>query len=241
MKIAILSDIHANLEALEAVLTDLETHHPELVVCLGDLVGYGPDPEAVVQRVIERGFISLLGNHEAALISKKDRDWLNFQAKDNNIATEALLSEPSMHYCTSLPRSVVYEGARFVHGFPPDSVLKYLYMQNDGDIFKMLALLPEPRIFVGHTHELKLVTISGSVIDWSPLREGLVQLEPEHRYLINAGSVGQPRDGTSSAKYLIWDSGEDTIEVRAVWYPAQRTAEKIVERGFPQAYATRLL
>jgi predicted phosphodiesterase len=241
MKIAVLADIHANLEALEAVLADLESLAVDQVVCLGDLVGYGPDPEAVVARIMELDVIALLGNHEAALISKRDRDWLNFQAKDNNIATEALLSEASLDYCRSLPRAAVIEGALFVHGYPPDSVLKYLFMQSEDDLFKMFVEQPETRIFVGHTHELKLVAVCGDEIAWEGLPIGSLKLQAKRRYLINAGSVGQPRDGTSKAKYLIWDSAKDSLKVRAVAYPAAQTAEKILSRGFPPAYGTRLL
>lgn len=241
MKIAVLADIHANLEALEAVLADLEGRAVDKVVSLGDLIGYGPDPEAVVVRIMELGAVALLGNHEAALISQRDRNWLNFQAKDNNIATEALLSAAGLKYCRSLPRSAVIEGALFVHGYPPDSVLKYLFMQSEDDIFKMLAQQPERRIFVGHTHDLKLITVGGDQIARESLPEGCLQLQAERRYLVNAGSVGQPRDGTSKAKYVIWDSTEDTLEVRAIAYPASLTAEKIIARGFPQAYGTRLL
>lgn len=241
MKIAVLADIHANLEALEAVLADLESMTVDRVVCLGDMVGYGPDPEAVVARIMELDVVALLGNHEAALISKRDRNWLNFQAKDNNIATEALLSEASLTYCNSLPRAAVIEGALFVHGYPPDSVLKYLFMQSEDEIFRMLAQQPETRIFVGHTHDLKLITVCGDEIAWKSLPIGCLQLQAERRYLINAGSVGQPRDGTSKAKYVIWDSTKDFLEVRAIAYPASLTAEKIIARGFPQAYGTRLL
>ena len=94
--------------------------------------------------------------------------------------------------------------------------------------------------FMGHTHELKLVTVSEDSVEWGELGEGIVMLDRNRRYLVNAGSVGQPRDGDGRAKYVIWDSGLGTIEVRALAYPVEVTAEKIIARGFPKAYALRL-
>lgn len=241
MKIAILSDIHGNLEAFEAVLSDLEVQCPDKVVSLGDLVGYGPDPEAIVRRMRELDVVSLLGNHESALVSIEDRDWMNFQAKENNIVTKSLLSKQSLEYCAALARSATIENALFVHGCPPDLVLKYLYMLTDDDIRALVQKYAHSLFFMGHTHELKLVTVSDDAIGWERLHEGLIMLDKDKKYLVNVGSVGQPRDGNNKAKYVIWDSVYATLEVRALFYPADVTAEKIIARGFPKAYATRLL
>jgi len=240
MKVAILSDIHGNLEALEAVLADLKNQGPDQVICLGDLVGYGPDPEAVVQISIDQGFTAILGNHEAALISKKDRDWMNFQTKENSIATKALLSQPSLKHCIALPRSIIVEKARFVHGCPPDSVLKYLYLLTDNDISEIADELGERLCFVGHTHELVLVSVSRGQIVREQLKEGCHLLQEDRKYLINAGSVGQPRDMNRKAKYVLWDSSSGILEVRALSYPSHITADKILARGFPKAYAIRI-
>lgn len=240
MKVAILSDIHGNLEALEAVLSDLEIQRPDSVVCLGDMIGYGPDPEAVLRRIIDHGFISLLGNHETALFKKNDRNWMNFQAKENNEMTETLLSQQSLDYCFRLSRSVVLENARFVHGFPPDSVLKYLQMVSDEEILKCLSTSKESLIFVGHTHKLALISEHGNKVLRERLQEGVILLEPDRKYIINAGSVGQPRDGTNKAKYILWDATMSAIEVRALTYEISVTEQKIMQRGFPEAYAIRL-
>lgn len=240
MKIAILSDIHGNLEALEAVLSDFEIQCPDSVVCLGDLIGYGPDPEAVIRRVIDYGFISLLGNHETALFKKSDRNWMNFQAKENNEVTETLLSQQSLDYCFRLSRIVLLENARFVHGCPPDSVLKYLHMLSDEEILKCLSTSEESPIFVGHTHKLALVSEHRNKVVRERLKEGVTLLDPDKKYIINAGSVGQPRDGNNKAKYILWDTVMSAIEVRALTYEVSVTAQKILQRGFPEAYAIRL-
>lgn len=240
MLIAVLSDIHGNLEALEAVISDLEVQNPDEVVCLGDLVGYGPDPEAVVRRVIDHGFSAVLGNHETALFSKRDRDWMNFQAKENNEQTELLLSKKSLEYCKEMPRYLTIGKECFVHGCPPDSVLKYLHMMTESEIQKGLGHSSQDRIFVGHTHKLALVWLDGQKVVREKLGEGRKILDKGKKYIINAGSVGQPRDGNNKAKYLLWDTQSLTLEVRALTYEVSVTEQKILQRGFPEAYAIRL-
>lgn len=237
MKIAVISDIHANLEALEAVLLDIEARQPDRIICLGDLIGYGPDPEEVVRRVRDLGITCVLGNHEAALFSKKALNWLNFLARENNIASKALLSEESLAYCAALQRTAHFENAGFVHGCPPDSVVRYLYKLSDEDVVDVVASLPERSFFVGHTHDLRLISVDRGVVLRAKLEEGPIELDDDRKYLINVGSVGHPRDGNSRAKYVLWDSDAGRLDVRGISYPAHVTARKIIERGFPRAYA----
>lgn len=244
MKIAFLSDIHANLEALQAVLAELkagaEAAAVDRVVCLGDLVGYGPEPQEVVDLVRQQGFEVLVGNHEAALASKKAREWMNFQAKENNISTEALLSKENLDYCSGLPRTLSYGTALCVHGCPPDSVTGYLYTMSDENVKQLFRESPFSRFFVGHTHELQLVYAKGALIERQVPAPGEYHLDAQQKYIINCGSVGQPRDGDNRAKYVIWDSASDTVTICAVSYDIESTAAKIIERGFPKAYAERL-
>lgn len=241
MRIAVLSDIHGNLEALDAVVTDLATVGADHVVCLGDLVGYGPDPEAVVNRVRREGFQAILGNHEAALAVSSERERMNFQARENNISTAGLLSAANLGYCCGLPRTLELGPAFFVHGCPPKSVHCYLYLLSDEAILRILTGDTRHRLFfVGHTHELMLVWLDEGQVVRCRLEQGLHDLSREGRYLINCGSVGQPRDGDRRAKYLIWDSDRSQLEVRAVAYDVATTAAKIIDRGFPKAFADRL-
>ena len=240
MNIAILSDIHGNLEALDAVLSDIETQQPDRIICLGDMIGYGPDPEAVVGRLIDLGDTCVMGNHEAALFSQRALSWMNFLARENNIATKLLLSERSLAFCEALPRSVSIENGRFVHGCPPDSYLKYLSLIDDGRLVELVSPLPETRFFMGHTHELQLASIDQGTVRRSRLAPGRIWLGSHQVCLVNVGSVGHPRDGSRSAKYVIWDSDGDTVDVRGVAYPAHETADKIIARGFPKAYAVAI-
>jgi predicted phosphodiesterase len=240
MKIAVLSDIHGNLEALEAVNLDLRQRGVDRVFCLGDNIGYGPDPEAVIQLVRRQGYTAILGNHELALRDEKARKWFNFQAAENNIATAKLLSPASLAYCDALPKYFEFCGARFVHGFPPDSVLQYLSRQSDEKLATFLADTALSLFFLGHTHTLEIVGLKGGAIRRQPLKQGRVILIRGQKYIVNAGSVGQPRESDKRAKYLLWDNEAGTLDTMFVAYDCRRTMEKIRDLGFPESYALRL-
>lgn len=240
MKIAILSDIHANLEAFEAVVADLRQQGADRVICLGDNIGYGPDPDKVVDRLRQSGYLSVLGNHEFALMDERGRRWLNFLAAENNIETEKLLSEANRDYCCRLPTFLEVENGYFVHGYPPASVFRYLTRQSDKTIAALFDSAATDLYFLGHTHSLQLVTGYKGTICRRSLAEELVTLEPGKKYIVNCGSVGQPRDGDNRAKYLIWDCLAAQLAVRFIPYDYKTTIKKITERGFPEAYALRL-
>lgn len=240
MRIAILSDIHGNLEAFHAVIGDLGRREVGPIVSLGDMIGYGPDPEAVVQEVRDLQCLSILGNHEASLIGEGARRWMNFQAQENNLQTETLLSPENLAYCRSLPRSLQLGELLFVHGYPPDSVFAYLFNQSDQKIAKLFASSRGIIFFVGHTHDLQMIRQDSEKIIREPLAEGRRQLALGGNYIVNAGSVGQPRDGDNRAKYLIWDSETRELEVLFIPYDFNATARKVLELGFPDAYAERL-
>lgn len=240
MRIVVLSDIHGNLEAFQAVIADIETKQVDKVICLGDLIGYGPDPEAVVALFQKKGYFSVLGNHEAALQTKKMRDWLNFQARENSLHTEKLLSPQSITFCCELKKSAMFAGALCVHGFPPASIVKYVTRVADSECISFFENSDESFCFVGHSHELLMISWEDEELQRKVLTQGIYSLSASAKYLINAGSVGQPRDGNNNAKYLIWDSDKKSIEVRYVPYDTKITIQKIIDRGFPKAYGLRL-
>jgi predicted phosphodiesterase len=240
MKVAILSDIHGNLEALQAVAADINARGADRIICLGDNIGYGPDPEEVVRYIRNQGYESILGNHEFALFDRRARKWMNFQAEENNIVTQKLLSEESLAYCCTLPKVLAFDDGYFVHGFPPASVFRYLNRQPDDRLAALLASAPYSVLFLGHTHRLQLVRMQHDVVIRQALGRGHLVLQAGQKYIINAGSVGQPRDGDNHAKYLLWDRAAATIDVRFVAYDYSATMHKIRDRGFPEAYADRL-
>ncbi len=240
MKVAVLSDIHGNLEALEAVSADILSRGADRVICLGDNVGYGPDPEEVVRRMRELSYESILGNHELALFDLRARRWLNFQAEENNSVTAGMLSEENLTYCCTLPKFLTIDLAYFVHGFPPFSVFRYLNRQSDDKLADLLATATFSLLFLGHTHKLQLVRQEHGAIVRRSLGQERLELHPGQKYIVNAGSVGQPRDGDNRAKYLLWNTAEATLEVLFVAYDYPATMQKIRQRGFPEVYATRL-
>lgn len=252
-RIAVLSDIHGNLEALHAVLADLDALSPALpavsqVINLGDMVGYGPEPDACVKLLRERGIQSILGNHEHGLLEAQARGWFNPQARKALDRTRTLLSDESLMYFRTLARTCEVEGALFVHGCPPGLVSKYLYELDDHALRETFALYENRLCFVGHTHELERISLFGEAqdrkLERKELGKGGVSLAPTARHIINAGAVGQPRDGNNKAKYLLWEpaSGQkpDRVEVRFVPYDIAKTAAGIIEKGLPTVYADRL-
>lgn len=240
MKIAVLSDIHGNLEALLAVSADLRQRGADRVFCLGDNIGYGPDPEAVIQLVRRLGYTSILGNHELALRDIRARRWFNFQAAENNRVTAGLLSRASREFCDLLPLFLLFGGAHFVHGFPPDSVFHYLSRQSDEKLLALLTTAAVPFFFLGHTHKLELISLENGAIVRRPLKRERIRLTPGQKYIVNAGSVGQPRDSDRRAKYLLWDNEAGTLDVLFVAYDHGKTMNKIRALGFPESYASRL-
>lgn len=241
MRIAILSDIHGNLEAFEAVLAALSKIPTDAAVCLGDMVGYGPDPEAVVQRVRERNIPAVMGNHELALADEKVRGWFNRDAAASLDWTERQLSRGSLSYLKDLPLCRVVRGSRMVHGFPPESATRYLFQVLDQGLVRTFETMPEPLCFVGHTHFLEIVSYDGDAVTRGPIREPGAVLAPESRHIVNVGSVGQPRDEDKRAAFMVWEAEKNLLELYRVSYDASGTARKIREAGLPETHARRLI
>ncbi len=240
MRIAILSDIHGNLEAFQEVLLDLDLQRVDGAVSLGDNVGYGPEPDRVVKLLQARGIPSVMGNHEWGLTDPVNRDWFNPMARLALERTEELLSEESLNYCRSLPIYWLEGGCRFVHGCPPDDVVTYLFHLSREEQEDLLRGMKERICFVGHTHDLLLLDLEPEGLFVRKLGPGLHEMNEEGPWLVNAGSVGQPRDGDNRAKYLIWEPENRILEARFIAYDIRKTAEGIVAAGIPQVYADRL-
>jgi predicted phosphodiesterase len=240
MKIAVISDIHGNMEAFEQVSEDIEKRWVDEVISLGDHIGYGPEPERVVTRIRQNKITALQGNHELALIEPGYLDWFNRAARKSLNITRKLLSSESIDFIKTLKTYYSAYGCRFVHGFPPDSVLTYLFQLPDEAKILALKKLTEPRCFIGHTHTLDILSFGRQGLNSGQLNEGLNKLDRSRKYIISSGSVGQPRDGNNKAKYLIWDTAEDTVDVRHVDYDIAAVVEKMMAAGLPQEHARRL-
>ena len=241
MKIAVISDIHGNMDAFSAVIEDMAALHIQHIVSLGDNVGYGAEPEAVLNRLCGLNVRSIIGNHEMALIHTSYLRWFNPVARRSIEATRSWLSDGSMDYIRTLKPSLNFDDLWFVHGFPPESTTMYLF-QVEGDDLAMAMKQLDCRIcFLGHTHELEIVSWDGKQIQRAIPDRGMHTLAPGTRYLINVGSVGQPRDANRDAKYAIVDTDADTLEIRHVPYDRAAAADKIIAAGLPETHARRLM
>lgn len=237
MRIAVISDIHGNLEAFTAVLDDIEHQAVDTIVSLGDNINYGADSEAVIQKIIALKIPSILGNHEMACINGKVYNWYVGDVKRSLDDTLSKLSPSSVDYLKGLSINLSKHQAFFVHGFWPDSVRHYLHQMPNSELLNALEQIREPVCFVGHTHRLALVFQVKNTIHTQPLDQGKTALEKNITYIINAGSVGQPRDGNPRAKYVIWDTMGHHLDIRYVDYDNQTAAQKIRAAGLPLKYA----
>lgn len=240
MRLAVISDIHGNYDALQQVLADIDRSGIDEVVSLGDNVGYGPEPDLVVQDIQRRQIASVQGNHELALKDPEYLNWFNPSARKSLIKTRGMLSEESLHFIKNLEPFLTSHNCRFVHGFPPDSPLIYLFQASDRSKKEVFEKSTERLCFIGHTHTLEIIGYDGGELEYNDLPQGLTPLDRNKKYIINIGSVGQPRDASNDAKYAIWDSADDTIEIRFIAYDIASVVKKIQDAGLPEEHANRL-
>jgi len=240
MRIAVISDIHGNMESFRQVLDDIGRSNVDGIFCLGDMVGYGPEPEAVVQQIQALEIPTVMGNHELGVANPKVLKFFNPLARRSLQLTTQMLSDDSIRYICGLDAARVLKNCRFVHGFPPDAISTYLFQVTDDKIISTFDNLPESICFVGHTHVIEMISFDGRVVMHKALSRGVIPLNTEQRYIINVGSVGQPRDDDNNAKYIIWDNKKYEIDVRYIPYDIESVVSKIIAAGLPESHAFRL-
>ena len=182
-----------------------------------------------------------MGNHELAVANNTTLKWFNPTAKVSLEKTKAFLSKASVQYICQLPPSLVSHGCRFVHGFPPRSINTYLFQISEEALLDTLTKMKQKICFIGHTHLLKLIRFDGESVIEKPLKEGVTDIDSDQRYIFNIGSVGQPRDGNNKAKYVIWDTDKNRLELNCIPYDVASVAERIIAKGLPEVHARRLL
>ena len=240
MRLAVISDIHGNWNAMSEVLKDIDCVGSDRVFCLGDAIGYGPEPERVVQTLRQKKIPTIIGNHELAAIKPKYLSWFNPTARVSLEKSLAMLSEQSMAFISGLKNHMVALGCRFVHGFPPQSTTTYRFEVPNEERLRIMESMPENICFIGHTHDLNMITCRGTNLESKPLAKGITDISIEDTHIITVGSVGQPRDSNNNAKYIIWEADKKSIEVRYVPYDIADTADKILAAGLPPTHANRL-
>lgn len=242
MKVALLSDIHANLEALQAVLADAEQHGAEEYAGLGDVIGFNGDPAACVELVMPLFNVAVRGNHEEALLHRGLFGVPLYTAMMDR--TAAMLGAELVNLLRPLPRKVTRGGITYVHASPA----------TEG--WQRIATIPEARTaftlfngqlcFYGHTHRPAIFCerngkVSIITVIYNEQGSFSLPLEADARYLINPGSVGQPRDLDYRAAYGLYDTDSATLTLRRVDYDAAAAAAKISRTGLPESFAEALL
>jgi len=239
MRALILSDVHANLEALEAVLTDADQRGGfDAVWGLGDLVGYGPDPNACIQRLQEFQFLAVAGNHDHAAIGKLETALFNEAAAAAARWTTEQLAAGSVKFLESLPEVAVVEPFTLVHGSLRSPIWEYLVSQDAA--LGTLDLLQTQFCLVGHSHIPFLCKEDQGEPEFEEFPEGQVIALDNRRWIINPGGVGQPRDGNPKPSYAIYDEGKHTLERHRVFYDIQATQRKLEDAGLPRRLIDRL-
>jgi diadenosine tetraphosphatase ApaH/serine/threonine PP2A family protein phosphatase len=234
--------VHGNLEALTAVLADARTQGARSLLCLGDLVGYGADPVPCVERVGEQASAMVAGNHEHGALGLLDLRWFNPWARAAALWTGEQLDAPHRDYLSGLPLVGAVDDATLVHASPRNpEEWDYLVSAEDG--LQVFGDFSTRLCFVGHSHLAGVWSMGSGGPDHAgrlEAPEARVPLEDGRRYLINVGSVGQPRDRDPRACYAIWDPEARSVAIRRVPYDHAAAARKILAAGLPRALADRL-
>jgi predicted phosphodiesterase len=238
MLVAVLSDIHSNLRALEAVLGSLGT--VDAVWHLGDVVGYGPEPDAVVARLLETGAVGVKGNHDDAVCGGKSIEGFNEDARTAAEWTRARIAATTLAYLEGLPETITPGGADFtlVHGSPREPIWEYLTAALAAR--ENMSFFETRYCLVGHTHvPLVFRERRDHVETLVPDPESRLALD-ERRAILNPGSVGQPRDGDPTASYLILDTTAGHATWQRVGYDISATQTAMLAAGLPPRLARRL-
>lgn len=238
MRIAILSDIHSNLEALRAAFDVIDGVKPDMTLCLGDIVGYGANPNECVDLVRRRADVVLLGNHDAAAVGTTPIDRFNAHAVRSVHWTREELTEENSEYILSLPLDSFGEGYCAVHASPCEP-RDWLYIVDQESANEAFGCFKERVCFIGHTHVPALFR-EGDV-GREPIAEKPVPLDRKQRYIANTGSVGQPRDRDLRFSFGVYDTKKMEFRIVRGEYDVNAAVEKIEKAGLPEMLAKRLL
>lgn len=241
MRCLVVSDIHSNLEAFEMVLQDAGP--VDQVWCLGDLVGYGPDPNACVELLRSRSHLCIAGNHDWATLGKLDLRDFNADARQANLWNREQLTPDNLAYLEALPEILVEGQFTLAHGSPRHPVWEYVIYATTAQA--NFECFDTPFCLVGHTHTPVVFRLindgnNDSCEAFPPSLDGPLELGPV-RSLINPGSVGQPRDGDPRASYLLLDTVKLTIQHCRIEYAVDRTQAKMERNGLPDRLVARLM
>jgi predicted phosphodiesterase len=243
MRYCIFSDVHSNFDALTAVLEYLKSNPVDRIICLGDIVGYGPEPHRCIEALRKlTNFRCICGDHDAAICGKNANAGLNESAVAALEINKKYFTADDEQYLDGFSGFIAENDIRFVHGSPRDSMNEYLFMMEK---FKEnISYFNETICFVGHTHHPLIYmhergADNGICINLNDDVE-IFNLPPDKKYIINVGSVGQPRDYKPSACIAFFDTKSSTLTVRRIPYNFRSTQDKMIKLGMPGQLIERL-
>lgn len=237
MRYGIFSDIHSNLEALNAALEAYKKENIERYLCVGDIISYGADPSPCIKIVRELKVVIVAGNHEWGVCDKIGLENFTDIAQEALVWTKAVLKEHERDFLSGLPLTYEEENFILVHGslnHPAD----FNYLENMEEADMGFTQLKKQVCFVGHTHRPGVFVERDKELFYKPLKA--LVLEDNKKYIVNVGSIGQPRDRDCRASLVVYDSDAKIIELKRVEYDFKRTQEKILKSGLPEFLALRL-
>jgi diadenosine tetraphosphatase ApaH/serine/threonine PP2A family protein phosphatase len=238
MRVAVVSDIHSNLHALEAVLAAIDQEAPDELWCLGDLVGYGARPNECCRTIAERADVCLAGNHDLAVRGTIELEEFGGEAGIAAAWTRTVLEPEAQAFLDRLEPAGSAHGVALYHGSARDPIWEYVL--SDEGVLATLELTDSSLVLVGHSHVALQVVQSGDELAGGMARAGTELDLAGVRALLNPGSVGQPRDGDPQAAYLLLDLDARHASFRRVEYDVQRTQREIRDAGLPELLAARL-
>ena len=247
--IAFISDIHSNHESFLAVLKDLKKNNINKIYCLGDVVGYGPDPNKCINILRKKNIITVMGNHDYFCCFNESLEEFNLNALNSVLWTRNKLTRKNKIWLQNLPytfeinvRNSLQKLICLTH-----SSIKYPsrweYIKNKNDAKKHFLTQEYPIVLFGHTHQAAVYKYNPN--EKKSIKENIIEnkffeLDSKHKWLINTGSIGQPRDGISSASYFIYDSDNNKMMFKRCDYNYIKTCKKIISKGLPEKNAIRL-
>lgn len=237
MRWGIFGDIHGNLEALEAVLTALKAEHIDKYLCLGDIVGYGADPTRCIAEIKALGPTTIAGNHDWASVELFDIGYFNPHAKQAVLWTRQNLSDQDKQFLKSLELVYQEKELTLVHGNLQNPE-RFEYIFDISSARESFNLLGTKICFIGHSHKPAIFIKQDK--NYTYTFQNNLKIEAAQSYIVNAGSVGQPRDGDPQATYLVYDSQSRQLQIKRISYDIQKAQDKIVKAGLPMVLAERL-
>jgi diadenosine tetraphosphatase ApaH/serine/threonine PP2A family protein phosphatase len=232
------SDIHSNLHALEAALAAIEAEAPDELWCLGDLVGYGPRPNECCEAIAGRADLCLAGNHDLVVLGTLDMSDFAGEAAAAALWTRGVLDEEARSFLAPLEPQAKHADVALFHGSGRDPIWEYVL--SDDAAWWTFQATPERLVLVGHSHVPLMISFDGEALEGGLAEDGAEVDLSGKRWLLNPGSVGQPRQGDPRAAYLLLDLDAQRATFRRAEYDVARTQSEIREADLPEMLATRL-